>query len=166
VTERQPFDAERIFAVLDSHQVEYVVTGGVAMQVYGHLGMTNHVDLIPSPTPQNLERLADALEELWAHILNSGSTHLKITAETLPRATCWQLATRHGDIDVLYDPPGAAPFSQLQERVLPIKLGDYQIPIVGRDDLIKMTHAAGRPTDLADIAVLTEAEHQQHDTDS
>lgn len=161
MTERQPLDAERIFAALGRHRVEYVVAGGVAVQVYGHVRMTNHVDLIPSPTPQNLECLADALDELRAQVLNPGSTHLKITVEMLPREARWQLATRHGDIDVLNDPPGAASFPQLRERAFPIKLGDYRIPIVSRDDLIKMTRAAGQPTDLNDLAALTEAEHRR-----
>ena len=78
----------------------------------------------------------------------------------LPRATLWQLATRHGDIDVLHDAPGAAPFPQLRERALLIKLGDRPIPIASRDDLIKMKRAAGRPVDLADVAALTEADHR------
>lgn len=153
-------DPERIFAALDAHKVEYVVIGGIAVQVYGHVRMTNDVDLIPSPTPQNLERLAVALQDLEARVLNAGSEHLAIDARMLPRATLWQLSTRHGDIDVLHDAPGAAPFPQLRERALLIKLGDHPIPIASRDDLIKMKRAAGRPVDLADIAALTEPEHR------
>jgi hypothetical protein len=160
MTDLQPFDAERIFAALDAHEVEYVVIGGIAVQVYGHVRMTNDVDLIPSPTPQNLERLAAALEELEARVLNPGSEHLPIDSRMLPRATLWQLATRHGDIDVLHDAPGATPFPQLRERALLITLGDHPIPIASRDDLIKMKRAAGRPVDLADIAALTEPEHR------
>jgi hypothetical protein len=156
----QPLDAERIFAVLDAHMVEYIVIGGIAVQVYGHVRMTNDIDLIPSPTPRNLERLAVALGELQARVLNRGSEHLEIDARMLPRATLWQLATRHGDIDILHDAPGAAPFPQLRERALLVTLGDHSIPIVSRDDLIKMKRAAGRPVDLADIAALTEPEHR------
>jgi hypothetical protein len=158
--ERRPLDAERIFAVLDAHRVEYVVVGGIAVQAHGHVRMTNDVDLIPSPTPVNLERLAAALTELQARVLNPGGEHLEIDAQMLPRATLWQLATRHGDIDVLNDAPGAAPFRQLRERALVIALGDHVIPIAARDDLIKMKRATGRPVDIADIAALTEPEHR------
>jgi hypothetical protein len=165
-TDQQPLDAERIFAVLDAHKVEYVVIGGIALQVYGHVRMTNDVDLIPSPTPQNLERLAAALRELEARVLNPGSEHLTIDAQMLPRATLWQLATRHGDIDVLHDAPGAAPFAQLCERALLVMLGDRPIPIASRDDLIRMKRAAGRPIDLSDVAALTEVEHQERNADS
>ena len=65
MAESLPLNAERIFAVLDAHKVEYLVIGGIAVQVHGHVRMTNDVDLIPEPTPQNLERLA-------AQILRAG----------------------------------------------------------------------------------------------
>jgi hypothetical protein len=164
MTDQQPLDAERIFAALDAHKVEYVVIGGIAVQVYGHVRMTNDIDLIPSPTPQNLERLATALNELKARVLNAGSEQLEIDATMLPRATLWQLATTHGDIDVLHDAPGAASFPRLRERALLITLGDYSIPIASRDDLIRMKRAAGRPLDLADIVALTEGEQRGRDT--
>lgn len=122
--------------------------------------MTNDVDLIPAPTLENLERLAAALWDLDARVLNPGSEHLRVDARMLPRATLWQLSTRHGDIDVLRDAPGAAPFSQLRERALVIAMGDRPIPVASRDDLIRMKRATARPVDLADIAALTEAEHR------
>lgn len=159
MTDTTPLDAERIFATLDTYAVEYVVIGGIAVQVHGHVRMTNDVDLIPSPTPENLAHLADALIAIDATVLNPGSEHLEIDAQMLPRATLWQLSTRHGDIDILHDAPGAAPFPQLRERALVIALGRRQIAVASRDDIIKMKRAAGRPVDLADIAALTEPEH-------
>jgi hypothetical protein len=121
--------------------------------------MTNDVDLIPSPSPANLAHLADALNELHASVLSAGSEHLSINAQMLARATLWQFSTMHGDIDVLHDAPGAAPFAQLRERALVIELGDRSLAIAGRDDLIRMKLARGRPVDIADIAALTEPEH-------
>jgi hypothetical protein len=159
MAEAQPLDAERIFAVLDAHGVDYVVVGGIAVQVHGHVRMTNDVDLIPAPSPANLAHLADALNELHASVLNAGSEHLSISAQMLPRATMWQFSTMHGDIDVLHDAPGAAPFAQLRERALVVELGDRSLAIAGRDDLIRMKLARGRPVDIADIAALTEPEH-------
>jgi hypothetical protein len=136
-----------------------ICPGGIAVQVYGHVRMTNDVDLIPSPTPENLKRLAKALAVLDARVLNPGSENLRIDARMLPRATLWLLSTRHGDVDVLHDAPGAAPFPELRKRALVIALGDRRIPVAGRDDLIRMKRAAGRAVDLSDIAALTEPEH-------
>jgi hypothetical protein len=160
MADSRPLDAERIFAALDAHGVEYVVVGGIAVQAHGHVRMTNDVDMIPSPKSANLKRLASALTELQARVLNPGGEDLQIDATMLPRATLWQFATRHGDIDVLHDAPGAAPFPGLRERALVIDLGERAIPIASRDDLINMKRAAGRPVDLADIAALTEPEHR------
>jgi hypothetical protein len=156
----QVLDAERIFAALGEHQVEYVVVGGIAVQVHGHVRMTNDLDLIAAPDRENLARLAVALRELGARVLNPGSEDLEIDASMLPRATLWQFSTPLGDIDLLHDAPGAAPFDQLRARSLVIALGTQSIPVAGRDDLIRMKRAAGRPGDLEDIAALTEPEHR------
>jgi hypothetical protein len=76
----------------------------------------------------------------------------------LPRATIWQLATPHGDIDVLHDAPGAAPYPELRERALVISLNEARVPVAGRDDLIRMKLARGRQIDRADVAALTDPE--------
>jgi hypothetical protein len=85
---------------------------------------------------------------------------MQINARMLPKATLWQLSTRHGDVDVLHEAPGAPPFTRLRERALLVVPADQPIAIASRDDLIRMKRAAGRPIDLADIAALTEPEHR------
>jgi Nucleotidyltransferase of unknown function (DUF6036) len=151
-----PSDPRRVFATLSKHGVEYVVVGGLAVQVHGHTRMTNDLDLIPDPTRQNLGRLADALNALEARVLNEGSEDLRIDADMLSRATLWQLATSAGDIDVLHEVPGAVPFHELRARALEVELGELLVPVASRDDLIRMKRAAGRPVDLGDLAALTE----------
>jgi hypothetical protein len=149
-------DPERIFAALDAHGVAYVVVGGLAVQVHGHTRMTNDLDLIPEPAPENLARLADVLNELHATVLNDGEESVAIDARMLPRATLWQFATEAGDIDVLHDAPGADAYAALRERALEVRLGPLTIPFASREDLIRMKRAAGRPVDLSDLAALTD----------
>ncbi len=148
-------DARRIFEELVRHEVDFVLVGGLAAQTHGNTRMTNDVDVIPEPDPANLRRLADALNALEARVLNTGSENLEIDAAMLPRSTIWQFATPYGDIDVLHDAPGAASFDGLRSRALVIALGDIQVPVAGRDDLIRMKLARGRPVDRADVAALT-----------
>lgn len=154
----EPLDAQRILEELAEHEVEFVLVGGIAAQTHGNTRMTNDVDVVPAPDRRNLERLAEALRALEARVLNPGHEDLEIDAAMLPRATIWQLATPHGDIDVLHDAPGAGPYAQLRERALVIALGDLKIPVAGRDDLIRMKLARGRPVDRADVAALTDLE--------
>jgi hypothetical protein len=161
MSDARPLEGEAIFAALGARSVDYVVVGGVAVQVHGHVRMTNDVDLIPAPDPDNLDRLAKALRDLGARVLNPGSEDLEIDARMLPRATLWQFSTLAGDIDLLHDAPGAAPFAELRERALVITLANHAIAIAGRDDLIRMKRATGRPVDLSDIAALTEPEHRE-----
>jgi len=151
-----PLDAERILEVLARHDVEYVIVGGLAVQTHGHVRTTVDIDVYPKPEPSNLARLADALRELDAAVLNPGGEGVELDAAMLPRATLCQFATRHGALDVLHDAPGAPPYEKLRARALEIRLGDLQLAVAGRDDLISMKRASARQVDLEDIAALTE----------
>jgi len=151
-----PPDAQRIFAALAEHDVDYVLVGGLAVQTHGHMRTTFDVDIYPRPTSRNLERLAAALIGLEARALNPGSEDLAISASMLPRATLWQFDTAHGAIDVLHDAPGAPGYDELRANALEIRLGPLDLAVAGRDDLISMKRASARPVDLDDLAVLTE----------
>jgi hypothetical protein len=153
-----PLDAEHILRVLAEQGVEYVLVGGLAVQTHGHTRTTVDVDLIPRPAPANLERLAAALNALGARVLDPGSEGMTIDGRMLPRAVLWQFATPHGAIDVLHDAPGAPPYPELRRRALEIRLGDLELAVAGRDDLISMKRASGRAEDLDDLAALTEPE--------
>jgi hypothetical protein len=152
-----PLDAERILETLGEHGVDYVIIGGIAVQTHGHVRTTVDIDVLPRPERSNMVRLADALNALDARVLNPGSADLKIDANMLPRVTLWQFATRHGGIDVVHDAPGAPPFDELRRRALQVRLGDVQLAVAGRDDLISMKRASARPVDLEDIAALTDS---------
>jgi hypothetical protein len=154
----EPLDAQRILEELGRHGVGFVLVGGLAAQTHGTTRNDQCVDIVPSPEPDNLARLAAALRALDARPLNPGHEKTEIEASMLPRATIWQFATRHGDIDVLHEAPGAAPYPELRERALVISLDGTNVPVAGRDDLIRMKLARGRPVDRADVAALTDPE--------
>jgi hypothetical protein len=151
-----PLDAEQILAVLAGHDVDYVIVGGLAVQAHGHVRTTIDIDIYPRPQPENLRRLAAALNELKARPLNPGSDGIAIDAAMLPRAALWQFDTRQGAIDVLNDAPGAPPYDELRQRALEIDLGEIRLAVAGRDDLISMKRASARPVDLEDVAALTD----------
>lgn len=152
----ESLDPRRILEELDRHEVDFVLVGGLAAQTHGNTRMTDDVDVIPAPDPGNLARLAEALRALEARVLNPGHEGMEIDATMLPRAAIWQFGTPHGDIDVLHQAPGAAPYPELRQRALVIALADVSVPVADRDDLIRMKLARGRPVDRADVAALTE----------
>jgi len=46
----------------------------------------------------------------------------------------------------------------MRRRALNLEVIGLRVPVVGRDDLIAMKRAAGRPVDLGDVIALTEVE--------
>ncbi len=164
VVPEPPLDAENIFAALHEHGVEYVLIGGIAVQTYGHVRMTNDADLIPAPDPENLRRLAAALNSLDARVLNEGHEDEEITAAMLPRSTIWQFSTKDGGIDVMHEVPGGREFGELSDDALKVRLGDIEVPVVGLDDLVRMKLARGRRIDLEDVAALTDFSHRDRES--
>lgn len=160
-----PLDIGQLIEVLARHEVDYVVIGGVAAQVHGHRRTTMDLDLMPDPDPENLSRLGDALGELEAHPVESGFEGADIPTADPERlaiaAIVPPLLTRHGQIHVLKEPEGGRTFGQLRKAALVVDLDGTEVAIVSLDDLIRMKRAAGRPSDLDDIAVLTEAERKR-----
>jgi hypothetical protein len=62
------FDPIRILAALHEAGVQFVLIGGMAAVLYGDVGVTVDLDVVPARTPDNLDRLAAALRTLDARV--------------------------------------------------------------------------------------------------
>lgn len=62
------FDPVRICEILNEENVDYVVVGGFAAVIRGSSLPTRDIDIVPSRIPENLERLARALNRMNAEI--------------------------------------------------------------------------------------------------
>jgi hypothetical protein len=54
-----------LFSALHRHGVEYVLVGGVAINLHGLVRGTDDIDLFVRPTESNVGRLRLALREVW-----------------------------------------------------------------------------------------------------
>jgi hypothetical protein len=155
-------DLRQLLAILEQHAVEYTVIGGIAVQVHGHRRTTKDLDVIPSPETDNLQRLSAALQALAAVPRGMPGNHAPTVEQLEAAAIVPPLTTRHGELHVLRDVPGAPPYGDLRSRALVVDLDGLAIAIAGLDDLIAMKRASARPSDLRDIAALVAAaEHQR-----
>jgi hypothetical protein len=154
----RPLRAGEILEALTRGGVEFVVVGGIAVQVHGYLRGTGDVDIVPRPSLLNLSRLAEALADLEAEVLRATSPVDLGDPHLLKRAPLVPLLTRSGRLDLInFAHLAGAPssYDELWKRALVVDLDDLKIRVAGLDDLVRMKRAAGRPQDLTDIGALT-----------
>lgn len=56
---------KRLLKGFATHRVDYVLVGGIALNMHGIVRMTEDIDLFVDPTPENLAHLRLALKHLW-----------------------------------------------------------------------------------------------------
>ncbi len=137
---------EKVFASFDSHDVRYVVIGGVAAILYGVPRATFDLDILIDPTAENARRLLSALAEAGL-----GTADLTSPEEVLANAiTVFQDVVR---IDVQIRTPGVS-FSEAWDRRQTMDYHGRKFHVLSRDDVIATKLAAGRDVDLEDVRQL------------
>ena len=133
---------------LHQAKIQFVLIGGVALQLHGGAHFTEDIDFSFSRSEENRERLADAMNQLHPRPLGwSPSNPFSVTASQLGAVRFLNLKTDIGDIDLLPLPSGIESFEGLWERATVMDLGDFAIHVASLDDMIAMKKAAGRPKD-------------------
>ena len=152
------FDPLGLLAVLDRHRVAYIVIGAFGRVVHGAEEVTRGVDIVPSPKPDNLERLNAALDELDATAPDGRS----VSADTIGGGAAIELSTSRGELKIVQQPDGTRGYEDLRRTVTREPLGRGIRPAVASvDDLARMLAALGREEDqekLRDLRRLAELE--------
>jgi len=163
---------ERLFAKLQEEQVEYLVLGGVALNLHGVPRMTADVDITISFATENTESflraaaaldlkpkapipaaaLADRIQrQLWRNEKNMIAFGLVNQDNPLE------------EVDVLLETPFS--FKDAYDRRFVVHVDDLQISVASLEDLIASKEAAGRKQDLADIDALRALKQVLMETD-
>jgi len=140
------------------HQVEFVLIGGFSLAAHGFVRGTKDVDIVPLPSRANFERLMAALDELEAvqrgfEEFRPEEIPVQLGVDGLAEGRSFFLLTKFGWLDVLQFVEGASDYEELRTRTVERDLPGVSRPVwfAGRDDLISMKRAAGRPQDLVDL---------------
>jgi hypothetical protein len=159
-------DVPAILAILVKHEVTFVVIGGVAVAHHGYVRTTNDIDIVPEPSEENVRRLWNALAEIEAEPLALGDFRREelpapFTLERLLNLGNWDLATKHGRVDVLQYVIGKLETTEdhagLVERADEAHFDFGTVLFASYEDLIDFKNLAGRDQDLTDIRALREA---------
>ena len=162
------FDPVLALQTLDRHGVRFVVIGGIGARLHGSPTVTRDTDICYERSPENLERLAAALEELGARPRGvDEDVQFLLDAKTLAAGDHFTFRTRAGDFDVLGTPAGVEGFGELAERAQRFDIDGITVLVASIDDLIRMKRAAGRAKDLIEVEVLSavrdEIQRSDHD---
>jgi hypothetical protein len=158
-----PLRAEELLAELARHGVEFVIIGGFALAAHGVVRGTEGVDIVPDPVPDNLARLARALQALRAQVMladdfDPSELGIEPDAKGLAMGGNWVLRTRLGRLAVMQFVAGIKSYDSLRDGSVAHEVaGAGVFRFAGLDDLIAMKTAAARPQDQIDVASLERA---------
>jgi hypothetical protein len=146
-------DALRVIASLNEAGVDYVVVGGVALNVHGLIRATEDLDIFIRPDAQNVARLRQALRALWTDPDIEG-----ITAEDL----CGDYpVVRYGPpsgtfyLDILTRLGEATAFADLEVEEKTV--AGVLVRVATPRTLYRMKKDTVRPIDRADVNALRAA---------
>ena len=143
-----------VFASFQKYQVRYVVIGGIAAILYGVPRATFDLDILIEATPDNAQRLLDALlearlgtaslisvDELLAHEITVFKDRVRIDVQTATPGLCFGDAWRNRET---------------------MEYRNQMFYVISRADLIASKRAAGREIDLEDVRLLELGREEEH----
>lgn len=148
-------DFAGLLAALHDAGVEFILVGGFAATAHGSAHVTIDLDVVYRRTPENIVRLAQAMEPLDPYLRGAPpGLPFRFDPGTIERGLNFTLRTAAGDLDLFGEVPGGGSFDALLPRSETRQLFARETLIVDLETLIRLKRAAGRPKDLERIAEL------------
>lgn len=145
-------DVTLLVGNLNKHGVRFILIGGFAMAFHGHVRATNDIDFWIENTPENMDRLRQAL-------LDSGVTEAQIMRNTMQLvggSTVFNLVETGFQIDLMHNLKAfkEVDFNQCYARVQRANYNGVDIPVLNAEDLLKEKRETNRDKDQGDISFL------------
>ncbi len=156
----EALDPLPLLKFLHERGIKHVVIGGFAVNAHGFIRVTKDLDTVPSAGEENLRKLATALEDLDAVILETDDfdpdelTADPTKADDLAQGGNFCLHTRLGRLDLMQWIAGIDSedlYSTLSSAALTGEVDGVPVSVCGLAHLRAMKRAAGRPQDLEDL---------------
>jgi hypothetical protein len=163
------FNPAKILEVLQRHDVDFVLIGGLAAAAHGAPYPTYDVDVVPAGDPTNLARLCDALHELNARVRAEGvegGLPFDHDAGSLAALSVWNLVTDHGALHLCFVPSGTEGFADLKREAVRTPTFGVVVRLASLGDVIRSKQAANRPKDQLVLPSLREILSRRRDLDT
>ena len=142
-------DFADLLAELCIAKAEFLLVGGWAVILHGHVRATDDMDIFVRPTKENSHRVYAALESFGAPLV----AHQVTPQHFANGGDAYRFGIAPFKIEVLTQISGVS-FDEAQDEAESFDLGGRTIPYIGRNALIRNKKAAGRYKDLADVEEL------------
>lgn len=142
-----PYEPISILASFLAAGVEFVIVGGVAVNLHGYVRATQDLDIFIRPTPQNAQAAYDVLLALGVPLQHMDSTDLLDDEQNL------RFGPDEDHIDILAS-IGEMPFDQVWRNRIEVEIDGLSVPCISKQDLITNKLQVGRLRDLADVEEL------------
>jgi hypothetical protein len=144
-------DFVEILSELFAAGADFLVVGAHALAAHGVPRATGDLDIWIRPTPENADRVLNALRRFGAPLHDLERDDLTCTD------TVFQIGVPPARVDILAGISGVV-FDDAWKRRLVVSVDGVDLPVISRADFIANKRAAGRAKDLLDLALLDEAE--------
>ena len=140
-------DFKEFIALLNQHNVRYIVIGGYALAFHGHPRYTKDIDIWIDAKEDNAKRVLDVLRDF-----GFGSVNLDIQ-DFISEENIIQLGYPPNRIDILTSAKGVV-FGDCISSSHQIMIGDLEVRFLDIQNLIVNKQQTGRLQDLADVEAL------------
>lgn len=152
---------KKIFKQLEDDKINYIIVGGVAVNLYGYARFTGDIDILLALNPSNLSKMdklmhkLDYIERIPVNIKELGNKAKLdefINKKGLKAYTYISNSQPQLDIDIIVEQ--SIDFQDYDKQKTIIKVWEMELPVVSIDDLIKMKKATKRDKDMLDLKAL------------
>ncbi len=142
---------EEFVASLNEHNVRYLIIGGWAAGFHGYPRFTKDIDVLIERTDRNAAAARDAI---YGFFKGRPPESIDPRDDLMNPEQVLQLGMPPNRIDLLSDVPGIDNFGAAWRRRARGRIGSSKASFASLKDLLASKRAAGRPQDLADVAML------------
>ena len=180
----RPPDVPQLLHLLQTHEINYVLAGSVAAQLYDAPVQPGDLDIVPALDLANLQQLVRLLQGIEASIDGTAghweiqadgerkwiAVHLT-TEEQAAQAAAWRphaedistldhlFQTRYGNFDVVPEVSGT--YTYLMERAVALQAHGVTLWVAHMDDLLVTLTVPRRQKDQARVQALRALQHQR-----
>ena len=142
-------DFRDLLALLNEHEVEYLIVGGYALAFHGAPRFTGDIDVFVRPEPQNAKRILNALADFGFPFSDLSLDDFQSPDKVV------QLGVPPVRVDLITSISGVS-WEEAQAHKEPGLFGDVPVSYIGRTEFVANKRASARKKDLADLEALGE----------